>query len=395
MFSKRILAAITFCLMITMAALPSVIGQGPDIPLSDPIPVERLKGGGPKISTVNYEITIENLGWMWVVANTSADYKMGGLKVEIYDITDGSMILIFTERCRFDKPTLSLESTHIFVSAGYTYVVALTPSGGGPGKMSHAQIWYSEYMPGPPPVAIINAPSSGYVDEEIMIDGSESYDPDGMIVQWLWDFGDGTTGTGEVVTHYYIAPGTYWIYLEVMDDRGNSGATSKMIDISYPLPVSAIYTISNMFEYCPKSADYNDLGRHKCPPPVGWYDQSWWPVREWNYGEVMLRDSYPFVVAWPVYSVNTAPASSATDAGFALSSFYRLHVDKYGLNEIGTGPEKDPIFVPILDATYWGGPSIEERMTWDGGTIQFSYFGTYLTSQEICDIKRVGNHYAN
>jgi PKD repeat protein len=70
-----------------------------------------------------------------------------------------------------------------------------------------------------PPVAVAphgqpNAPEG----TEFTFDGSESFDPDGQIVTWDWDFGDETTGSGEVVTHTYAGPGDYLITLTVTDD---------------------------------------------------------------------------------------------------------------------------------------------------------------------------------
>jgi len=49
-------------------------------------------------------------------------------------------------------------------------------------------------------------------------DGSASRDPDDGRLTHLWDFGDGTTAKGSVVTHTYEKPGTYRVIMGVMDD---------------------------------------------------------------------------------------------------------------------------------------------------------------------------------
>ena len=48
-----------------------------------------------------------------------------------------------------------------------------------------------------------------------------SVDEDGVIVQFEWDFGDGTSGTGEAIAHTYDTEGTYVVVLRVTDDDGD------------------------------------------------------------------------------------------------------------------------------------------------------------------------------
>ncbi len=49
--------------------------------------------------------------------------------------------------------------------------------------------------------------------------GENSYDLDGEIIAYHWDFGDGNTAEGATVNHEYISPGEYIIRLTVVDDR--------------------------------------------------------------------------------------------------------------------------------------------------------------------------------
>jgi len=62
--------------------------------------------------------------------------------------------------------------------------------------------------------------------------GSTSYDPDGYIVRWEWDFDDGTAGvsTTPYITHVYPRDsGSYWVTLTVTDNEGKRGSLSKEI----------------------------------------------------------------------------------------------------------------------------------------------------------------------
>ena len=61
------------------------------------------------------------------------------------------------------------------------------------------------------PVARFTAtPTTGMVPLTVTFDGGSSQAADGgPVTEWSWDFGDGTTGSGRVVTHTYLTPGEY------------------------------------------------------------------------------------------------------------------------------------------------------------------------------------------
>ena len=71
-----------------------------------------------------------------------------------------------------------------------------------------------------PPIADVGGPYGACVNEEILFNGSGSYDPDGVIVSYEWYFGDGDNGTGENTSHAYQHPGHYTVILTVTDDDG-------------------------------------------------------------------------------------------------------------------------------------------------------------------------------
>jgi len=69
------------------------------------------------------------------------------------------------------------------------------------------------------PVASLTCSSSTpSVNETVTFDASASYDPDGTIVDYAWNFGDGTTGNGKVVKHTYNAVDMYPVTLTVTDN---------------------------------------------------------------------------------------------------------------------------------------------------------------------------------
>ncbi len=66
----------------------------------------------------------------------------------------------------------------------------------------------------------------------IQFNGRGSTDPDGHIVEWRWDFGDGTSGSGAQVVHRYARPGNYTVTLVVRDNGGaESEFTAFLTDV--------------------------------------------------------------------------------------------------------------------------------------------------------------------
>ena len=68
--------------------------------------------------------------------------------------------------------------------------------------------------------ATFGEPYSCVIGEKILFDGSRSYDRDGNIVSYEWDFGDGSNGSGVIVNHTYTEIDHYTVQLTVEDDDG-------------------------------------------------------------------------------------------------------------------------------------------------------------------------------
>ncbi|MFC2083201.1 PKD domain-containing protein [Candidatus Bipolaricaulota bacterium] len=83
-----------------------------------------------------------------------------------------------------------------------------------------------------PTAALTASPPSGQAPLTVNFGGTLSEDPDGDIEKFEWDFGDGTSGSGENVTHTYTAGGTFTAVLRVTDDDGETATNNKTIYVS-------------------------------------------------------------------------------------------------------------------------------------------------------------------
>jgi PKD repeat protein len=82
-----------------------------------------------------------------------------------------------------------------------------------------------------PPLAYFYcSPDTPTAGEPVHFYAYSSYDPDGYIVSYKWDFGDGSSGSGVTAAHIYSAGGTYTAALTVTDNNGLN--STKAIDIT-------------------------------------------------------------------------------------------------------------------------------------------------------------------
>ena len=70
-------------------------------------------------------------------------------------------------------------------------------------------------------------------------DGLGSDDPDGNIVAYSWDFGDGTTANGSRPSHAYANPGTYTARLTVTDNEGATDDDTLNVTVASAPPQAA------------------------------------------------------------------------------------------------------------------------------------------------------------
>ncbi len=92
--------------------------------------------------------------------------------------------------------------------------------------------WFEESS-GVPVACFSYSPHKPLEDVDVIFDASVSYDSDGEIVEYIWDFGDGNTGFGKKVTHSFSSAGDYSVSLTVCDNNDSQNTMSNVVTVGF------------------------------------------------------------------------------------------------------------------------------------------------------------------
>ena len=101
--------------------------------------------------------------------------------------------------------------------------------------------------PNTAPTAIFDSPEQAEINEQIFLDGSDSFDPFSSPLTFAWDFGDKTTNTSVASEHTWTKAGTFTIKLTVNDGElaNTKEAKIKIIDPQVGPEVTTISAKNN------------------------------------------------------------------------------------------------------------------------------------------------------
>jgi len=130
--------------------------------------------------------------------------------------------------------------SHTYESAGdYEAKATLTDDDGATASTTLQISVQEPPPPNKPPVAEIDADKTeGTAPLEVTFDAEASEDPDGEIVSYNWEFGDGESASGKEVTHEFTEPGEYEVTLTVVDDRDGTSSSTEEITVE-----EAVYSL--------------------------------------------------------------------------------------------------------------------------------------------------------
>jgi serine protease len=174
------------------------------------------------------------LGSFTVTADASDDNLVD--RVEF--LIDGSVIAVDT-----NSPYETQWDTTLFVDGSYT-VSAIAYDDTAQSAVDEVAVEVDNVNDAP--VANAGADQIVVVGTSVLFDGSASTDSDGTIVDYSWDFGDSTAGSGISPSHTYTTVGVYTATLTVMDDDGAIG--DDTVDITVTAVPSEITVFEDSFE---------------------------------------------------------------------------------------------------------------------------------------------------
>jgi len=172
-----------------------------------------------------------------------------------------------------DVQTSSSSVEHVFPTGGPT-VVRLTVVDEQDNRASRERILQIN----DPPVAQFQIDDFSPDELEFVSFVDCSWDRDGEIVEWLWEFGDGSTSTVQTASHAYRASGEMRVLLLVTDDGGAMQTASAIVTVQN-LPPTANLSASS--DAAPTGSTLTfDASASFDPTPDGCITKY-----EWNLGD--------------------------------------------------------------------------------------------------------------
>lgn len=130
-------------------------------------------------------------------------------------------------------------ASHKYPSAGtYTAVLTVTNDGGRSATTTQS---ISVAAGANPSAAFVFSPSAPVANQVIQFNALTSQAAPGRtLVRWDWNWGDGSTGSGQLEDHDYATAGTYNVVLIVTDDAGLTGTSARTVTVGGANPTASL-----------------------------------------------------------------------------------------------------------------------------------------------------------
>ena len=128
-----------------------------------------------------------------------------------------------------------------------------------------------------PPIAAIAGPAGAIAEgDTASFSASASLDPNGTIASYVWDFGDGSAGSGVSVTHTFVEDGAFTVRVTATDNDGFTDSATFTVNVTNVAPaVGAVADGSlNVGATYTATGSFTDPGADAWTATVNWGDGS-------------------------------------------------------------------------------------------------------------------------
>ncbi|BCH23264.1 PKD domain-containing protein [Mesorhizobium sp. L-8-3] len=192
---------------------PAAVGFDFKVHVADKVNLAPVANAGKDVTVkVGEEVTLDG--------SASSDPD-GSILSYRWDLGDGNSSSGIRNRHIYQFPgtypvklTIGDDGPDVALVAGDEFVVTVLPSANAA------------------PVAALSGPTAVRTGEVVLFDGQASADPDGNILQYRWDFGDGGVSNDASPRHTFHAAGTYDVRLRVTDDGVTPMSAERMMKVT-------------------------------------------------------------------------------------------------------------------------------------------------------------------
>jgi len=216
---------------------------------------------------------------------------------------------------------------------------------------------------------------------------STSYDIDGYIVNWTWNFGDGNISYGENVTHQYSMNDSYTVSLTVCDDDNATDFNEQFVYVGNQLPI-ANFTFEPALPSTSDIVYFNSTSYDSDGILVNWT----WDLGDGNYS--YTENTTHQYNANGSYTVRLTVRDNSSETNYTEQFVYVGNTHPIANFTI------EPIFSSVLDIVYFNSTSYDidgyiVNWTWNFGdgnisygenvTHQYSMNDSYIVRLTVCD----------
>ncbi len=196
------------------------------------------------------------VGQQTIFNATGSSSSAGPIVTYSWSFGDGSSVT----NCAGSLGCANATALHTYTGVG-TFTVTLTAADGFGGSSTVVHSVFISPVNAPPTASFSVSPSRPVILNQTSFDATSSFDRDGLIVQYIWDFGDGgtlLTANTPIVVHSYDTAAVFLVSLTVIDDGGATGFTSKNVTLSASdIPPVANFTFAPTTPVAGQNVSFN------------------------------------------------------------------------------------------------------------------------------------------